>query len=104
MKVAFVNQPIDNLVPGYQNSIGLWTYHVAPQVAREHEVIVYGLRYGKQKRLEGHENVDYILLPRLFPNKLTKHIPGIRDDVLPPFASRSYFFDYLLQVALRLRR
>jgi glycosyltransferase involved in cell wall biosynthesis len=44
MKVAFVNQPIDTILPPRQNSVGACTYGVAPILARSCEVVVYGSR------------------------------------------------------------
>ena len=51
MKIAIVNQPIDTLIPGYQNSIAIWTYNVAPFVAENHAVTVYGKVNRVQKNL-----------------------------------------------------
>jgi glycosyltransferase involved in cell wall biosynthesis len=44
MKVAFVNQPIDTILPPRQNSVGACTFGVAPILARSCEVVVYGSR------------------------------------------------------------
>jgi glycosyltransferase involved in cell wall biosynthesis len=42
MKVAFVNQPIDTILPPGQNSVGACTYGVAQILAKSCEVVVYG--------------------------------------------------------------
>ena len=42
MKVAFVNQPFDTILPPWQNSVGACTYGVAPRLAKSCEVVVYG--------------------------------------------------------------
>lgn len=44
MKIAFVNQPIDHILPPYQNSVGACTYGAACCLAKSSEVIVYGVR------------------------------------------------------------
>lgn len=44
MKIAIVSQPIDTILPPYQNSIGYYSWNLALQLARSHEVIVYGLQ------------------------------------------------------------
>jgi glycosyltransferase involved in cell wall biosynthesis len=44
MKIAFVNQPCDVIVPPFQSSIGCCTYGVARSLASSSEVLVYGLR------------------------------------------------------------
>ena len=43
MKIAFVNQPYDIIVPPFQSSIGYYTYGVGRSLARSSEVRVYGL-------------------------------------------------------------
>ena len=43
LKIAFVNQPIDTILPPYQSSIGACTYGAACSLARSSEVIVYGI-------------------------------------------------------------
>lgn len=42
MRIAFVNQPIDTILPPYQSSIGACTYGAACSLAKSCEVIVYG--------------------------------------------------------------
>jgi glycosyltransferase involved in cell wall biosynthesis len=42
MKIAFVNQPFDVVVPPFQNSIGYYTYGIGRRLGRSCEVIVYG--------------------------------------------------------------
>src|SRR5215831_286149 len=44
MRVAFVNQPIDMIIPPYQSSVGACTYGAACSLAKSCEVIVYGTR------------------------------------------------------------
>jgi len=50
MKIAFVSQPIDTIIPPYQNSVGACTYWVARLLAQSAEVVVYGLT-------DNHENL-----------------------------------------------
>ena len=44
MKIAFVNQPIDIILPPYQSSIGACTYGAACSLSKSCEVVVYGTR------------------------------------------------------------
>ncbi len=44
MKIAFVNQPFDVMVPPFQTSVGIYTYGIARPLARSSDVIVYGLK------------------------------------------------------------
>jgi glycosyltransferase involved in cell wall biosynthesis len=43
MKIAFVNQPIDTIIPPNQNSVGACTYWVARPLAESAKILVYGL-------------------------------------------------------------
>jgi hypothetical protein len=44
MKIAFVNQAVDSILPPYQTSVGACTYGAACCLAKFCEVIVYGLQ------------------------------------------------------------
>ena len=44
MKIAFVNQPIDTILPPYQSSVGACTYGAACSLSKSCEIIVYGTR------------------------------------------------------------
>jgi glycosyltransferase involved in cell wall biosynthesis len=53
MKVAFVNQAIDTIIPPGQNSVGACTYGVVNILAKSCDVVVYGAKYGN--RAQGTE-------------------------------------------------
>jgi glycosyltransferase involved in cell wall biosynthesis len=42
MRIAFVNQPIDTILPPYQSSVGACTYGAACSLAKSCDVVVYG--------------------------------------------------------------
>ena len=42
VKIAFVNQPIDTILPPYQSSVGACTYGAACSLSKSCEIIVYG--------------------------------------------------------------
>jgi glycosyltransferase involved in cell wall biosynthesis len=44
MRIAFVNQPIDTILPPYQSSVGVCTYGAACSLSKSCEVVVYGTR------------------------------------------------------------
>jgi glycosyltransferase involved in cell wall biosynthesis len=48
MKVAFVNQPIDTIIPPGQGSVGACTYGVANILAKSCDVVVYGAKSSNQ--------------------------------------------------------
>jgi glycosyltransferase involved in cell wall biosynthesis len=43
LKIAFVNQPFDTIIPPFQNSVGACTYGVLPYLGRCCDLVVYGL-------------------------------------------------------------
>src|SRR3984893_14910165 len=57
MKIAFVNQAIDMILPPYQTSVGACTYGAACCLAKFSEVIVYGLQ-------DSHNGVSADLVDR----------------------------------------
>ena len=44
MKIAFVNQPIDTVLPPYQSSVGACTYGAACSLSKACDVVVYGTK------------------------------------------------------------
>lgn len=110
MKIAFINQPLDSLVPPHQNSIGIWTYKVAPYLAMDHPVTVFGQRPPNPLFRIGRDRVRYHFIPAIDSARaLCARLEAWRDRLpnprLPEFASRLYYYpEYALQVALQLRR
>lgn len=109
MKIAFVNQPFDQLVPPHQNSIGLWTFHIAPHIAKSSSVLVYGKRHAYQQSWDGQNGVEYRFLPSLLPNRIMLErfdspYQRLGRDELPFYASRLYYLDYITQVAWDLKQ
>jgi len=68
MRIAFVNQPIDTILPPYQSSVGACTYGVACSLAQRDdcEVIVYGSK-DANKMVAGDEVVQRNVRFRFFP-------------------------------------
>lgn len=52
MKIAFINQPFDQIYGGNRNSIALWSYRAATELRDRHEVSIYGSRFGSVDRIE----------------------------------------------------
>lgn len=104
MKIAFVSQPIDTIIPPYQNSVGACTYWVAKGLARSNDVVVYGLT-------ENHENLELAEDPgidyRFFPaTRWDKRLHAMQRQVAkffrrstPISTSRWWYPGYARQVA-----
>lgn len=77
MRIAFVNQPIDTILPPYQSSIGACTYGVACSLAQHEscEVIVYGStaanRMHHAKEINQNE-VRFLFLPTTIGDRLLR--------------------------------
>lgn len=107
MKIAFLNQPFDRLVRPVKSSISIWTTRVAPYLANEHDVVVYGRRSRLQTRIDRDGKVDYQLLRTLpygFARKLTQRLGNSIPFGLPSYASVATYLDYALAAAVDIRR
>src|SRR5690242_11371737 len=106
MKIGFVNQPIDCILPPFQSSIGACTYGAARPLARQAEVIVYGIQ-------ERHENADPLPADnrvhyRFFPAALSDRVLykarseySRRFKISQPVSTSPFFFpSFARQVAL----
>lgn len=110
MKIAFVNQPIDTVLPPYQNSVGNCTYGVVYPLSRSCEVLVYGLA-------DNHRNVDPVylsgnprfrLIPSTVPNRYLfrarRKLSQFYQSSTPISTSSWLYPDYGRQVALELQK
>ncbi len=108
MRIAYINQPMDGVLPPNQNSIGIWTWSVAPLMAEAgNSVTVLGKRFWvhPDKEVE-HDGVRYSFVPPRAPNR---RLIGLIDRIsnrqeLPGYAYRAAYLDYALQVGWRVRR
>jgi glycosyltransferase involved in cell wall biosynthesis len=109
MKIALVSQPIDPVLPGFKNSMGVLIYEIGRRLARTAEVVVYTRASGRV-RLEHLEGITYrrVLVFEDFRKlkpvlTLLRRLWGRGSVKRPRFASRLYYLDYALQVAMDLR-
>jgi hypothetical protein len=109
MKVAFVNQAIDRLVPPNQNSVGACTLGVAKPLTRTANVLVYGL---KDNHLEATDSRDYGVEFRFIPSTAVDRMLFRAQKVYgklfgrssPISASQWLYPNYGRQIALDLKR
>jgi glycosyltransferase involved in cell wall biosynthesis len=110
MKIAFVSQPIDTIVPPNQNSVGTCTLGAARKLARYADVLVYGLK-------DNHRDPAAALVQnginfRLFPSTLRDRMlldaqnkyARLFHRVTPISTSSWLFPDYGRKVAVDLRQ
>jgi glycosyltransferase involved in cell wall biosynthesis len=111
MKIAFVNQPIDAIIPPNQNSVGACTYWVARPFAKSAEVLVYGVKDtnpGDPAALAAEYGIQFRLFPatwfdRILFNLRRKYGKLFR-GASPISTSRWTFPAYGRQVALDLKK
>jgi spore coat protein SA len=112
MKVAFVTQPWDEVVPpsGGPTSIAILTYQMARRLARSGEVIVYARRGPSQQKVQcDGEGIHYRRISVTAEDKLIKparlldRLLGFLYPKRPFFSSGLYYLGYALQVAIDLR-
>jgi glycosyltransferase involved in cell wall biosynthesis len=110
MKVAFVNQPIDVILPPLQTSVGACTYGLAGALAKYCDVVVYGLedRQPQSSRPPVVPGVRFRFLPSTRGDRLLFHIrtkmakAGVR--LAPDSTSNWQFRAFGRQVADDLRK
>ena len=106
MKVAFVSQPMDGVLPPYQNSIGISTYEMAKRVSRICDVIVYIKTDEYKKKYKIINGVHYCSVPTIYDNKIQK----IKEKLLKCNKKKfeelrySYYFLYAVIVSLDLKK
>ena len=108
MKIAFVSQPWNTIVPPVQNgSVAIWTYEVAKRLAESYEVTVYARRGRGQLPAEVSEGVRYRRFQAKSDDRLLRLLAkmgGGGAPQRPHFARLFAHFAYALQVAVDLRR
>lgn len=105
MKVAFVCQHLDTVLPPHQNSIGIWTYEVARLLSAS-DTTIMARRWPDQPRSTVVDNVKVELLnclPANFWGRASR-IWGLVQPRSPLFSYKFYALDFLLQAARNLRR
>lgn len=111
MKVAFISQPSDRVVPPVEHSsLPIWIYEVARRLAQHCNVTVFGRGRAFRKSVEHHCGVRYhhmpVALDKYIINRMLRvlrRVPGFRSNAHPLFASRWFYLGYILQVARHLK-
>jgi glycosyltransferase involved in cell wall biosynthesis len=110
LKVAFVNQPIDTIVPPFQNSVGACTWGVLPYLADACDLVVYGLQDANENRKADTfgPNLSFRFFPstwadRLF-HKLRSKAAKLVDISSPMSTSSQLYPAYGRQVAMDVQK
>ncbi|MEB3337941.1 MAG: glycosyltransferase family 4 protein [Leptolyngbyaceae bacterium] len=106
MKIAFVCQPLDDVIPPFQNSLAIWTCEVAHRISQACEVILYAKSRLRRKSKQ-EQGVSYQFIPVCLDQlwlELLERLPIFKNPRSPLLASRVYYPGYALQIALSLRK
>ena len=106
MKIAFVSQPLDGVLPPNQNSIGIWIHGVANPLSQTHDVYVYSRRGRLEPKAAENGKVSYrylYSLPNRMMFRLNYAISKFRNVRRPFFSSNLCYIEYGTQAALDLR-
>lgn len=109
MKIAFVNQPIDVVLPPFQTSVGACTYGVAIPLAKRCDVVIYALKDRQSGAIlpEEARGVSFRLIPSVLTDRILFQARsklarcGLR--LAPDSTSEWQFPHFGLQVAADLR-
>src|SRR3984885_563590 len=110
MKIAFVNQPIDTIIPPNQNSVGACTYWVARPLAHSAKGLVYGLtdNHGDPASLAEESGIDFRFFPATRRDRwlfaIQRKLAKLFRRSTPISTSRWLLPDYGRHVALDLRK
>jgi glycosyltransferase involved in cell wall biosynthesis len=110
MKIGFVNQTIDTIVPPNQNSVGVCTYGLARSLSKSCEVVVYGSSYRNNHVPNDfrHQNIHFRLMGVPLSDRVAAKVRAKSSDLFPivsPASTSGWLFrDFGRRVAQDLRR
>ncbi|WP_193178612.1 glycosyltransferase family 4 protein [Oricola nitratireducens] len=105
MRVAFISQHFDSVLPPDQNSLGIWTYEVSRRLAGENEVTVISRRSREQPARAEIDGATMELLTCL-PQGVWGKASKLWDRTFPrtPLFTKSFYaLDYLVQAVRKIR-
>lgn len=105
MRIAFVSQPVDGVLPPRQSSVGIWTWEVARRLAGRDEVTVYARRDDALGQAVTRDGVTVRPVPLTADYRLMGYMKRLRlaRRRRPWFASALCHAGYALRVAWAAR-
>ncbi len=108
MKIAFVSQPIDTVLPPYQNSVGACTLGAARKLARYADILVYGLKDNQRSAAPfAASGVNFRFFPSTLRDRMLFEAQNKYARLfhrITPISTSSWLFpDYGRQVAVDLQ-
>lgn len=106
MKVAFVSQPFEPVVPPVQGgSIAIWTYQVATRLSGSCDFVVYSRQENGQQPVERQDGIEYRRVPVGLDEKMGKVLKFAERSLghpwrrRPLFSSFAYYLGYIWRIA-----
>ena len=101
MKIAFVAQPFDGVLPPYQNSIGLIIFNTARCLAKQAEVTVYHPQRGATESVKEQYGITFRQMPTGPDRRFLDLLGGGPKlvDKSKAFASWVYYLYYISRIA-----
>lgn len=106
MKIAFITQPFDEVLPPNHNSIGILIYESARRLARSCEVTVYIKGGWFRKKETCEQGVRYQRIPVGLDKALQRLLACFSrffNAKRPPYASKLYYRGYISRIGSILR-
>jgi glycosyltransferase involved in cell wall biosynthesis len=110
MKIAFVSQPFDQILPPFQNSVGACTWGIARPLAGKAEIVIYGIADAQRSAYDFslEKGIDFRFFPATNGDKILfkshKLLTQLSLSRSPISSSAWLFPDYGRQVARDLAR
>jgi len=108
LKIAFVAQPLDGVIPPHQNSIGLLIYEASKSLARDFDITVFMPQQDTQESQAFEINkINYkrfTLKTDTNLHRLWHRMPFFNRPDKPFFSSKLFYFWYGLRVALEIKK
>ncbi len=111
MKVAFVSQPFEDVVPPVEGgSLAIWIYQVARRLVPHCDIVIYAKKGHDQSEQQWYENIEYRRFSVTFDERMLKPLKLLERvfrhpyPTRPVFSSRWFYPGYITKVAQDLRQ
>ena len=108
MKISFVSQPIDPVIPPIQNSIGIIIYEIAKRIGINNDVTIFMNKKFNNRKIQTKNNIRFIPINTFadkFVNKIFLKLSKLRNKkLLPYYASIFHYSVYSIQIAIKIKK
>ena len=102
MKIAFVHQPFQRIVPGEpRGSVPVWTAEVARRLTERHELFVYSREFPGLRGDSTHDGCHYLRIATPRDDRFARYVVALTRLLHPrrsPFSSPLFYREYYRRV------